>query len=216
MSIRLAVVDGHPVTRFGLIGLVAPHADIEVVAESGSAADARRMLADVQPTVVTIDIDLPDGDGLGLARDFRDRCPGIGIVVLTSSGEDDVLFRALDSGVSAFVEKTAPVAEVLGAIRHAAVAATSFTATGLVRALARKRDNVSHFALSPRESEVLHLLRDGLSVPAIARCTFVSPSTAKTYVARLYDKLGANNRAQALMTALRHGLISNDVVPAVG
>lgn len=73
----------------------------------------------------------------------------------------------------------------------------------------------SRFALSPREREVLLLLRDGLSVPAIARSTYVSPSTAKTYIARLYEKLGPNNRAQALMTALRHGLIRNDELPAV-
>ncbi|SDI21568.1 DNA-binding response regulator, NarL/FixJ family, contains REC and HTH domains [Actinokineospora alba] len=214
MSIRLAVVDGHPLTRYGLAGLVADHADIEIVAEWDSVA-AARAIVDVRPTVVTIDVDLPDGDGLQLAREFRDRDPDLGIVVLTSSARDDILFRALDSGVSAFVGKTAPMPEVLGAIRHAAVAATSFTATGLIHALARKRETETRFALSPREREVLLLLRDGLSVPAIARSTYVSPSTAKTYVARLYEKLGANNRAQALMTALRHGLIHNDELPAV-
>ncbi|WP_436494783.1 response regulator [Actinokineospora sp. HUAS TT18] len=215
MSIRLAVVDGHTLTRFGLTGLVAQHPDIDIVAECGSVAEARTAVAESRPTVVTIDVDLPDGDGLHLARELRDRYPDLGIVVITACGEDDVLFRALDSGVSAFVGKTAPMPEVLGAIRHAAVAACSFTATGLVSALARKRDVDTRFALSPREREVLGLLRDGLSVPAIARSTYVSPSTAKTYVARLYEKLGASNRAQALMTALRHGLIRNDEMPNV-
>src|SRR5216683_3268261 len=98
--------------------------------------------------------------------------------MLTSSGEDDLLFRALETGASAFVAKTAPVAEVIAAIRHAAVAASSFTAVGLAGALSRRRTAM-----------------------------YVSQSTAKTYVARLYDKLGAANRSQALMTAVHLGLI---------
>jgi DNA-binding NarL/FixJ family response regulator len=207
MSIRIVVVDSHTLTRYGLSGLVARHPDIEIVAEAGSAAEASRAIAETRPDVVTIDVALPDGDGLQLARELRGQYGDLGIVVLTSYGADDLLFRALDTGASAFVAKTAPVDEVLGAIRHAAVAATSFTATGLVDALARRRSTDVRFALSTREREVLHHLRDGRSIPMIARAMFVSQSTAKTYVARLYDKLGATNRAQALMTALRNGLI---------
>jgi DNA-binding NarL/FixJ family response regulator len=127
--------------------------------------------------------------------------------MLTSQQEDDVLFRALENGVSAFVTKTAPLEEVLCAIRHAAVAPSSFTASGLATAVARRRTMQDRLALSPRETEVLRLLHDGLSVPAIAQEMFISASTAKTYVARLYEKLDAPNRAQALMTALHHGLI---------
>jgi DNA-binding NarL/FixJ family response regulator len=203
----MMVVDGHTLTRYGLSRLVAQHADLQLVAESSSAAQARQVITAARPDVVTIDVALPDGNGLQLARELRDRNERLGIVMLTSLGEDDVLFRALDTGASAFVLKTAPVEEVLGAIRHAAVAASSFTATGLVSALARRRDSEGRFALSPREREVLVLLGDGLSVPAIASAMFVSRSTAKTYVARVYEKLGVSNRAQALMTALRHGLI---------
>jgi DNA-binding NarL/FixJ family response regulator len=207
MSIRLAIVDGHTLTRYGLRELVAQHPDIEVVAECGSAAKALRVLAAATPDVVTVDVTLPDGDGLQLARELRDRRADLGIVMLTSHGEDDLLFRALETGVSAFVPKTAPVDEVLGAIRHAAVAAASFTATGLATALARRRTMQDRLALSKREGEVLALLRDGLSIPAIALEMYISQSTAKTYVARLYEKLGAANRAQALMTAMHYGLI---------
>jgi DNA-binding NarL/FixJ family response regulator len=207
MPIRLAIVDGHTLTRYGLRQLIAGHPDIELVAECGSAADARPILAAARPDVVTVDVALPDGDGIQLAREFRDRYAGLGIVILTSQGQDDVLFRALETGVSAFVAKTAPVEEVLVAIRHAAVAASSFTASGLAVALSRRRIVQDRLALSPREAEVLNLLRDGLSIPAIAQEMFISQSTAKTYVARLYDKLGAANRAQALMTAVHHGLI---------
>jgi DNA-binding NarL/FixJ family response regulator len=163
--------------------------------------------------VVTVDVTLPDGDGLQLARDLRDSYADLGIVILTSKQEDDVLFRALETGVSAFVAKTAPVEEVLAAIRHAAVAAASFTASGLAMAFARRRAMQEHLALSPREKEVLHLLHEGLSIPAIAIELYISVSTAKTYVARLYEKLGVASRSQALMAALHHGLIDYQQTP---
>ena len=207
MPIRLAIIDEHTLIRYGMSELAAQHSDIEIVAECRSAADARRMIVAVQPDVVTVEVGLPDGDGLRLAREFRDRHPGLGIVVLTSQHEDDVLFQALETGVSAFVAKTAPLTEMLAAIRHAAVAASSFTASGLAVALARRRTLQDRLVLSRREREVLRLLHDGLSIPAIAMALFISHSTAKTYVARLYEKLGAANRAQALMTAMHYGLI---------
>lgn len=213
MTIRLAIVDGHTLTRFGLRQLVEQHADIEVVAECGSAALAPEAIASCAPDVVTIDATLPDGDGMRLARDFRDRYAELGIVMLTSRGEDDVLFRAMETGVSAFVAKTAPTDEVLAAIRHSAVAASHFTAAGLAVAISRRRMIRDRLALSPREAEVLRFLRDGMSIPAIAMAMYISQSTAKTYVARLYDKLGAANRAQALMTAMRYGLIHVDELP---
>ncbi len=207
MPIHLAVIDGQTLIRYGLRELIAHHPDIEIVAECQAAVDAPRVIAAALPDVVTVDVTLPDGDGLQLARELRDNYADLGIVILTSKQEDDVLFRALETGVSAFVAKTAPVEEVLAAIRHAAVAAASFTASGLAMAFARRRAVQDQLALSPREKEVLNLLHDGLSIPAIAIELYISVSTAKTYVARLYEKLGAANRAQALMAALHHGLI---------
>ena len=117
--------------------------------------------------------------------------------------------RALDSGASAYLAKTASVREVVGAIRHAADAASSFSASGLAQAMRRRRETNDRLALSPRERQVLSLLREGRSVPAVAAEIYVSLSTAKTYVARLYEKLGANNRAQALMTAVELGLFED-------
>jgi len=210
MTIRLAIVDGHTLTRYGLRQLAAQQDDMEVVCECGSIEQATAMIAESAPDVVTMDATLPDGDGMRLARDLRDCHADLGIVMLTSRGEDDVLFRALETGASAYVAKTAGLDEVLAAIRHAAVAASSFTATGLATAIGRRRSLRQRLALSPREAEVLRLLVDGKSVPAIAVAMYISQSTAKTYVARLYDKLGAANRAQALMTAVRHGLIGYD------
>ena len=207
MAIRLAIVDGHTLTRYGLRELIAQQPDIEVVAESMSAADARVAVGRACPDVVTLDVTLPDGNGLHLAREFRDGDADLGIVLLTSQDDDDVLFRALETGVSAFVAKSAPVQEVLAAIRHAAVAASSFTAAGLAVAFARRRAVRDGIALSPQQAEVLRLLSAGLSIPVIAMTMFISQSTAKTYVARLYEKLGVANRAQALMAAVQLDLI---------
>lgn len=211
MSFRVAVVDAHTLTRFGLAELIARQPDLELVGEAGTLAEAPGLVATARPDVVTVPVLLPDGDGLRLARQLRDRHPDLGIVVLTMLGEDDVLFRAMETGASAFVAKSAPIGEILGAIRHAAVAASSFTAAGLAVALARRdRADDRPQTLSPREREVLGLLGAGLSIPAIAAAMYLSPSTAKTYVARLYEKLGASNRAQVLMTALRYGLLQYD------
>jgi len=168
MPIHLAIVDGQTLTRFGLRGLVAQHSDIEIVAECRSAADAPAMIAAARPDVVTVDVALPDGDGLRLAQQLRGRYADLGIVMLVSGQQDDVLFRALETGLSAFVSKTAPLDEVLCAIRHAAVAPLSFTASGLAMAVARRRSMQDRLTLSPRETQVLRLLHDGLSTPAIA------------------------------------------------
>jgi DNA-binding NarL/FixJ family response regulator len=209
MSIRLMVVDGQTLTRYALRRLVENHADIEIVGECASVLEAPALVSRLAPDVVTLDVAMPDGSGMTLARELRDRFGSLGIVLLTSHSEDDVLFRALDSGLSAFVPKTAPLVEILAAIRHASVAASSFTAAGLSEALARRRRVGDGLALSPRELEVLRLLHENMSIPAIARTLYVSQSTAKTYVARLYDKLDASSRAQALMTALHRGLIEH-------
>jgi DNA-binding NarL/FixJ family response regulator len=210
--IRVLVVDAHPLTRCGLVRLADEQPDLQTVGESGSVAEALRMAAALRPHVITIETSLPDGSGLDLARQLRDRYAGVGIVILTSHGEDDVLFRALDSGASAFVSKSAVVSEVLGAIRHSAVAATSFSATGLAQALRRRQATTQRLALSTRDRQVLQLLLAGHSVPEISAKLYLSVSTSKTYVARLYEKLGANNRAQALMAAVRLGLVEDALV----
>jgi DNA-binding NarL/FixJ family response regulator len=210
IPIRLAIVESQTLVRYGLRALIAENPDIEIVAECATVEEATLRVASVSPDVVTVAVTMPDGNGLQLARELRDQCPGLGIVILTARGGDDVLFRALETGVSAFVEKTAPVEEVLAAIRHSAVAASSFTAARLATALARRRASHERLALSSRELEVLRLLRDGLPIPAIAQHMYISYSTARTYVARVYQKLGAANRTQALMIAMRHGLVSHE------
>lgn len=210
--IRLMVVDSHPLVRWALTQIARERTDLVNAGEAGTAKEALAMAYAVRPDVATIECSTPNGDGWALAAKLRDNYPMLGIVILTSDASDQMLFRALDLGASAFLSKSAPIADVLAAIRHAAASPRSFTAAGLAAALQRKRDIADRLALSPREREILILLRDGMSVPAIAAQLYVSLSTAKTYVARLYDKLGARNRAQALMTAVRLGMFEERLV----
>lgn len=212
MRIRLVAVDRHTLARLGLAYATGETDDIELVGEAEDMADALQLVADLAPDVVTVDSELPDGSGIALGQELRRTHPGLGVVLLAAV-DNGLLLQALQAGLSAFVTKSAQTSEILAAIRHAAVAATTFAAPGLAAALAvRQRRPAS--VLSAREHEVLHLLRDGYTTARIAVALAVSESTVKTYIGRLYDKLGAGNRAQALMTAVRRGLLT-DSEPAV-
>jgi DNA-binding NarL/FixJ family response regulator len=206
LRIRLLVVDPHPLVRWALGQIAAGRPDLIQVGEAASMDEAVALSFAVKPDVVTIDASLDSDDTWQLAAHLRAAYPDLGIVILSADGSDRTLFRALDVGASAFVAKSSPINDVIAAIRGAAVAPSSFAAAGLGAAMRRRRESSERMALSPRESQILFLLHDGLSVPEIAAQLFVSLSTAKTYVARLYDKLGARNRAMALMTAVRLGL----------
>ena len=203
------VVDEHPLVRWALSQIATDQADIAVVGEVARATDGVSQVFAFRPDVVTVDCSQPNNGGWQLVRDLRDNFPTLGIVVLTSTGSDDELFRALDTGASAFVSKAAPILEVMSAIRHSAYASDAFSAAGLAPALRRRHESVQRTTLSARERQILLLLHDGMSVPAIAKELFVSLSTAKTYVARLYEKLSARNRAQALMSAVRLGMFED-------
>jgi DNA-binding NarL/FixJ family response regulator len=214
MNARVLVVDGHPITRWGTGRLLDQAEDLVVVGETGSATEAVKLAAALLPDVVTIGLTASDMRGLELARELRTRWDDLGLVVLAAAADDDGLLQAFETGVSAFVPNTAAVAEVVAAVRHASVSATSFTSSGLAAALRRRQDAVANDTLSSRERQVLELLLAGHSIPSMAASLHISPSTAKTYVARLYEKLGARNRAEAVMSALRLGLAPQGAVPA--
>lgn len=203
---RVLLVDDHDLIRKGLRHAFDRDAQFEVVGEAGSAAEGVQQAAALQPDVVIMDLRLPDGSGLQATRQLRKSNPTMGIVVLTMYAGDDQLFGALEAGASAFVPKSAPADDVVAAARHAASSPNAFTAADLAEAM-KRRLAPSGPQLSPREGQVLKLLADGMSVAGIAKQLFVSESTAKTHISKLYEKLGAANRAQALMTALRLGLL---------
>ncbi|MFC5382278.1 response regulator transcription factor [Aquipuribacter nitratireducens] len=207
---RVAIVDDHELIRQGLRRAFERAGDFVVVGEAGSVATGRDLVARERPDVLVTDVRLPDGSGIDLARAVRSVAPDMGIVVLTMYAGDEHLLGALEAGASAFVNKDAPSDDVVAAARHAVVAPRSFSAADLAGAMQRRLSTPPGPSLSPRETEVLHLLADGLSAGQIGRRLFISESTIKTHIGKIYDKLGATNRAQAVMKAVRLGLVTPD------
>jgi DNA-binding NarL/FixJ family response regulator len=206
MPTSVLLIDDHDLIRQGLRRAFERSPDFAVLGEAASLSQGEQLVARHDPQVVVIDVRLPDGSGLDLVRKMRQHKQQLGIVVLTMYAGDEQLFAALDAGASAFVPKDAPADDVVAAARHAAVSPRSFTAPDLAEAMQRRLRPTGP-QLSPREREVLELLSEGLGVAAIARKLYISESTAKTHISKIYDKLGAANRAQAIMNAIRAGLI---------
>ena len=207
---RVLLIDDHDLIRNGLARAFERHDDFEVAGQAGSVSEGLREFRSLAPDVVITDVRLPDGTGLDLVREIRAGGHETGIVVLTMYAGDQQLFAALEAGASAFVAKDAPSDEVVAAARHAMVSPRSFTAADLAGAM-RRRMTPAGPQLTQRESEVLSLLARGFSVSAIARSIFVSDSTAKTHISKIYEKLGASNRADAIMKAVRSGLLADDL-----
>jgi DNA-binding NarL/FixJ family response regulator len=209
MAKTVLLVDDHELIRYGLRLAFERSNDFVVVAEAGSVGECARKARQHSPDVAVVDMRLPDGTGLEATHALREMSPDIGVVILTMYAGDDQLFAALDAGASAFVAKNASSGDVVAAARHAAVSPHSFTSKDLAGAM-RRRLTPSGPQLSDRERSVLDLLADGLRVTAISRALFVSESTTKTHITRLYEKLGASNRAQAIMKAVKFGLLAGD------
>jgi DNA-binding NarL/FixJ family response regulator len=213
MPYSVLLIDDHDLIRQGLQRAFERHADFDVVAEGSSGRDALRLAQEHRPDVVVCDIRLPDGSGLDIVKTLRAQRPEIGLVILTLYAGDEQLFAALEAGASAFVAKDAPSDDVVAAARHAAVSPSSFTAPDLANAMRRQMAPAGP-KLSPRESQVLALLAEGFGVGPIARRLFISESTTKTHISKIYEKLGAANRAQAIMKGIQSGLIKTDLASA--
>jgi DNA-binding NarL/FixJ family response regulator len=206
--IRLAVIDDATLVRVGFEAALSGDPNITLVATATSAAEARELVPQVEPDVVALDASLADGDGLSLGEELRAARPWLGVVLMARL-DDDLVFRALEAGLSAVVPRHSTVDRLVAAIRHAAVSPTSFTAPDLGGTIARRRARLA--VLSPRETEVLRCLGGGLGVTAIAHTLQVTESTVRTYVVRLCHKLGATNRSQMLTLAAQQHLLPDRV-----
>ncbi len=204
------LVDDHELIRQGLRRAFDRDGHFEVAGEASSVEEALCQIRMHAPTVVVTDLQLPDRTGIDLIRELREESDTLGLVLLTMHAGDDTLFAALEAGASSLVSKEAPADDVVSAAKQAAVSPRSFSARDLVGAMTRRRAPQPESKLSDREQEILTLLSEGLGVSAIARRLYISDSTAKTHISRIYDKLGAANRAQAIMLAIRAGFLRAD------
>ena len=206
--IKVLLVDDHELIRNGLAGVFDVEEDMTVVGQAGSVAEGMAKFVALAPDVVVTDLQLQDGTGLDIVRSIRKGSNTTGLVILTMHAGDEQIFAAMEAGASGFVGKDAPSGEVVRAARHASVSPRSFVCSGLAGAMMRRTSSEST-RLSDREHEVLLLLADGLGAAEIGKKLYLSESTAKSHIARISPKPGAANRAQALVTAMRIGLLSS-------
>lgn len=200
------LVDDHALIREGLRRALERDGSFVVIGESGSLAEARAIIRRRPPEALVVDLRLPDGNGLELVREIVPDMPRLAVVVVSMYAGDGELLASRDAGASAFVAKDAPASAVRTALVTALADPRVFVAEGLEGAIQRQAHSPVP-RLTQRELEVLRLLADGQGIAGISRGLFISQSTTKTHVSNIYDKLGAANRAQAIMSAIRLGVI---------
>jgi DNA-binding NarL/FixJ family response regulator len=203
--LTVVVVDDHESVRAG-IKIALSRAGHVCVGEASSISEARAQIAHSNPQVVLIDLSLPDGNGLEIVKWVRIISDRTGIVVLTLNSAEDYLLTVMKAGASAFVEKSAPLAELISAIEHSYIAPLSFNAKGISRVM--KKEHEAN-ALTIREIQVLEKLSGGLSAADIGTQLFITQATVKTHLASIYRKLGTKNRIQAIIAAKKIGLLTN-------
>lgn len=203
MSSRALIIDDHAVVRSGIRKALEMRGEIQVF-EAASKAEALAQIAHVSPHLIVVDINLPDGNGLEIVTWVRTISTEMAIVVLTFNDSDDQLLAAMKAGASAFVNKSAPLPELVAAIEHAQASPRSFAAKEIVDALQRKH---LKFGLSQRELQIITMLPTDEPLSALAKSLFISESTLKTHLTHIYRKMSVKNRLQAINVARKAGLL---------
>ncbi|MDX3248312.1 response regulator transcription factor [Streptomyces sp. ME18-1-4] len=217
MTVRVVLADDQPLVRSGLRVIMADHADLEVVGEAATGAEAVQLVREVCPDVVVMDIRMPGMDGIEATRLITAGPATARVLVLTTFDEDEYVYGSLRAGASGFVVKDMALDDILAAIRVVA-AGDALIAPGVTRRLIA--DFVERPAAGPRRSprpvegitererEVLTLVGRGRSNTEIAEELFITVATTKSHVSRLLTKLGARDRVQLVITAYETGLVT--------
>jgi DNA-binding NarL/FixJ family response regulator len=211
---ELLLVDDHSSFREALAFMLDREPDLSVVAQAGTAAAARA--CDEAWSVAVVDLGLPDEHGSDLVESLFERVPGARIVVLTASSRPAELAAAYEAGAAGVVQKTAGIGEIVEAIRAVASGRSLVDPTELVEILRQARKQRDRVAagrqlaerLTPREREVLQALADGRSNREIAVQLHITVETQRTHMVNILAKLGAHSQLQALVIAVRHGIVS--------
>ena len=220
-QIRVLVVDDHSMLRAGFRTILDIQPDITVVGEAATGAEAVAQASALLPDVITMDVQMPDMDGIEATRRIvADPAVGAAIAIVTTFDQDDYLYQALDAGASGFLLKNAGAEDLIAAVRALATGDGMLAPEVTRRVLARfagasapvpavvRPSNPTVLAepLTEREAEVLTLLADARSNAEIATALFIGEATVKTHVSRILQKLGARDRVQAVVLAHRMGL----------
>jgi len=212
--IRVALVDDDALIREGLRMIINQAADLEVVATAGNGADALRVAAEHRPDVILMDVRMPVLDGIEATRQITEQEDAPRVIILTTFELDEYVFEALRAGASGFLLKRTEPEQLVSAIRVVAggeaLLSPSVTRRLIEEFTKRPQSGSGErlAMLTEREREVLLLIARGLSNQELAEQLFIADNTVKTHVKRIFTKLGARDRAQAIVIAYESGLVS--------
>jgi two-component system nitrate/nitrite response regulator NarL len=208
-KVRVVVGDDHPMFREGVVRALASSGEIDVVAEADDGPSALELIRTHRPQVALLDYRMPGMDGAEVAAAVsRDELP-TRVLLVSAHDESAIVYRALQQGAAGFLPKESTRSELVNAVLSCATGKDVIApdlAAGLASEI-RRRNEPDVPTLSPREREVLDLMAKGQSIPAMAKQLFLAPSTVKTHVQRLYEKLGVGDRAAAVAEAMRRKLL---------
>jgi two-component system response regulator DegU len=208
--VRILIVDDHPVTRSGLREALSLEPDVEVVGEAATGSEAIQAALSLSPDVVFMDVRMPGMTGIEATKAIRESRPDIKIILFTVDESRASIAEAIRAGVHGYLLKDVTPDDLIAAARMTlegkAVIHPALTQAFLdeVRFMPEKRPDTP---LSRREIEILQHIASGSSTKQVARTLGISAHTVKTYLERIFEKLGANDRAQAVAIAIRQGLV---------
>jgi DNA-binding NarL/FixJ family response regulator len=214
--IRVALVDDQAIVRAGLARILSPEDGFTIVAECSDGRQAVEELPALHPDVVLMDVRMPALDGVTATTALRGLDEPLDVLVLTTFGEDEVLWGAIEAGAAGFVLKDSSAEDLIAAVRAVAEGAAWFDPGVAPRLLERYRNVVAPAArdaarldeLTDREHEVLRLMARGASNGEIGRTLHVAEATVKTHVGSIFTKLGVRDRAAAIVFAYDHGVVA--------
>ena len=213
--IRLLLADDHRMLRESLRRAMEDNG-FDVVGEAPDGAEAVRMAEELRPDVILMDVTMPVLDGVAATRQVRDSVPGTQVVILTMHADREVLVDAIRAGAAGYLVKDCSTEEVVDTVRKAAAGETALSAElaasmlGEVRDLVRREEAGAEPIVSKREEEVLQLIADGLSTTEVAEKLYISVKTVKNHLASIYQKLDTRDRTQAVLQAVRMGIVRLD------
>jgi DNA-binding NarL/FixJ family response regulator len=214
--IRVALVDDQAMIRAGLARILSPEDGFDVIAECADGRQAVQALPALHPDVVLMDIRMPALDGIAATAQLRAVDDRVVVLVLTTFGEDEVLWGAIQAGAAGFVLKDSSAEDLIAAVRAVAGGGAWFDAAVAPRVLGQYRRQVAPAAreatrlalLTEREHEVLRLMARGATNAEIAAALHVAEATVKTHVGSIFGKLDVRDRAAAIVFAYDHGVVT--------
>ena len=206
----MLIADDHPLYREGLARAVSSRPDLELVAESGDGRDALEQIRSLKPDVAVLDLHMPGLEGIDIAEAIgRDQLP-TRVLMLSAAVESALVYGAVAAGAAGYWSKEADrtvICDAIAAVARGESVLDPALQAGVFTEIHSREVDDARPVLTERERQILDLIAEGMTAPAIGRQLFLSPATVKTHLGHLYEKLGVGDRAAAVAEAMRRGLL---------